>query len=234
MAVSFNEYTQPRWLRYNTTPSALGLSASGPLTILGWVNISELFLGDGIVSANADDGAQDSFSITRQLSDRFTSEMIVNFVFANAFVTGISINTWYFVECFFSSAERSIRVNNGTPGTNATALGTITPFTTIEIRIGRGATAQFFGCLAEIAYLNRALTDPERVSLAAGNTPPNVLGLNNIAFYNSLLNDTTMTQAYLYGAPVTMDIPNLSPITCGSSPPLIFSSSSPKASVRWI
>lgn len=222
MACAFHAFTFPRWLSYTTTPAALGISANGPVTIVGWANYFDPG-ADTIMALVADDGAEDSFIARKQMDDRFTSEMIVDSAFSDAFVSGVSIDTWYFVEWFLSSDERSVRLNNGSPDVDSTPLGTIAPFTALTISVGNstgGGPGMFEGCLAELAVLNRALTTEERASLASGLRPPDVFGLDNIAFYVPLADYATSDQAYLYGVSVTMDIPQLEPAACADGPSL--------------
>jgi Concanavalin A-like lectin/glucanases superfamily len=221
MSVGFNAYTFPRSIRYVTTPAALGLLPNGPLTIITWISTNELFLGDGSIAVMADDGGHDSWNLRRQLSGRLTNEMIVDEAFNNAFIGGLSLDTWYFAEAYATSNVRSMRVNNGAPNNNFNILGTMTPFTTLEILVGADQSSQFFGCLAEVALLNRELTDGERATLSAGVRPPNVLGLSNIAFYCPLVDAASALDAYIYGTPVTMSLVNLSPVACADAPPLI-------------
>ena len=93
MAAAFSQSLGSRWLRHSTTPAALGLSASGPLTVVGW---AKYFLAgaDTVAAIMADDGAADSFNARKQMDDRFTSEMIVDSAFADAFVSGVSIDIY--------------------------------------------------------------------------------------------------------------------------------------------
>ena len=226
MAVRFLSASGSPYLRYATTPGALGLLSAGPLTIVGWI---ESFGGvaDGCAGIAADDGAVDSWNarIGAVTTTKADAEYIVNSAFDSAQSSlAMSTDTWYFVEWqFVSGSIRRVRTSNADEGENLTVLGSLTPFTSLTVTIAAAGEQanRWNGCLAEFAFMNRDLTAAERVDLAAGYKPTSVFGLSNIPFYVPLVNSATSTQAYIFGTLVAMEAVVGAALDCGDAPPLL-------------
>jgi hypothetical protein len=106
--------------------------------------------------------------------------------------TGYNTNVWQHA-CFVvtSLSSRAVFLNGGSKGTNTAAVSASTNINTV----GVGAISTFYyfaGKLAEVALWNKALSDAQVASLAAGAVPTDIEAAN-LTQYWTLLSDATDT-----------------------------------------